>query len=168
MGEVMTSRLKIIDQNLCAELLAAAAQSPRLRSHKNLHDSLQEPVQRLLIALQAGTYVQPHRHPQAIKWELIMAVHSETVLLIFADDGALINRLLLSPANTPLALELPPNTWHTVLPSQQNSVILEVKQGPFNPSDGCDFAPWAPKEGEPAVVDFLRWARVASLGECFV
>jgi len=75
---------------------------------------------------------------------------------------------LLSPANTPLTLELPPNTWHTVLPQQQNSVILEVKQGPFNPSDGCDFAPWAPKEGEPAVADFLRWAHSALLGECFV
>ncbi len=162
------SELKIIDQNLCTELLTQAADSPRLRSHQNLHTSLDEPVQRLLIALQTGTYVQPHRHPQEIKWELIMAVRAETLLLLFDDVGVLIKRFLLSPANLPLAVELPPNTWHTVLPLQQNSVILEVKQGPFNPSDGCDFAAWAPKEGEAGVADFLQWARAASVGERFL
>ncbi|MDQ7015928.1 MAG: WbuC family cupin fold metalloprotein [Gammaproteobacteria bacterium] len=158
------SELKTVDHKLCAELLAAAADSPRLRSHKNMHARLDEPVQRLLIALQRGTYVQPHRHPQAHKWELILAVQAETLLLLFDDDGKVTERFVLSPANSPLALELPSKIWHTVLPLQQTSVILEVKQGPFDPREGADFAPWAPQEGEPAVADFLLWAQQAELG----
>ncbi|HIC0138358.1 TPA: WbuC family cupin fold metalloprotein, partial [Enterobacter hormaechei] len=42
---------------------AQAANSPRLRAHHNFHPELSDPVQRLAIAMEPGTYVRPHRHP---------------------------------------------------------------------------------------------------------
>lgn len=40
----------------------AAATSPRLRAHRNFHPELSDPVQRLAIAMEPGTYIRPHRH----------------------------------------------------------------------------------------------------------
>ena len=36
----------------------AAANAPRLRAHRNLHPELSDPVQRLAIAMEPGTYVR--------------------------------------------------------------------------------------------------------------
>jgi len=41
-----------------------AASVSRLRSHRSLHEELSDPVQRLAIAMEPGTYIRPHRHPQ--------------------------------------------------------------------------------------------------------
>ncbi|MGV8352525.1 WbuC family cupin fold metalloprotein, partial [Pseudomonas aeruginosa] len=40
----------------------AAASAPRLRAHRNFHPELSDPIQRLAIAMEPGTYIRPHRH----------------------------------------------------------------------------------------------------------
>ena len=47
-----------------------------------------------------------------------------------------------------VAIELLPETWHTVVSLQPGSVLLEVKAGPFNPEESKEFASWAPVEGD--------------------
>jgi len=77
-----------LDYKFFDELISQAHQSPRKRSHYNLHKDLDEPVQRLCIALLEGTYVRPHHHPQNNKWELILALRGQFCLIIFNKDGA--------------------------------------------------------------------------------
>jgi hypothetical protein len=36
-----------------------------------------------------------------------------------------------------------------------NSVLFEVKKGPFEPSLAKEFAPWAPKEGDKNANSYL-------------
>ena len=156
--------IKEINEKLFIELIENAKTSPRKRSHKNFHSDFSEPVQRVFIGLVAGTYVRPHKHSQAIKWEMIVGVKGKTGLLIFDDNGSITRRLILSPESS-LGVELPPNTWHTVFPVDDESVIMEIKQGPFNPDDACDFAEWAPEEGSDECIHFLKWAKDASLEE---
>lgn len=156
-----------IDQALFDSLIERAQASPRLRSHQNFHGDLSEPVQRLLIGLAQGTFVRPHRHPQAHKWEMILGVYGETALLILDDDGRVLDRRLLGPGQTTLGVELPPNTWHTVLPLTPSAVIMEVKQGPFDPAEAAEFATWAPAEGDEHCAEFLRWAANAAAGDCY-
>ena len=36
--------------------------SPRLRLNHNFHDDLADPINRMLNALEPGTYLQPHKH----------------------------------------------------------------------------------------------------------
>ncbi len=37
----------------------AAASAPRLRAHRNFHPELSDPIQRLAIAMEPGTYIRP-------------------------------------------------------------------------------------------------------------
>jgi len=156
--------IKEINKKLFIELIENAKNSPRKRSHKNFHSDYKELVQRLFIGLIEGTYVRPHKHPQSFKWEMIIGVKGKTGLLIFDDNGIIIRRLTLSPESS-LGIELPPNTWHTVFPINDESVIMEIKEGPFNSNDPCDFAEWAPEEASEKCDHFLQWAKNAELGD---
>ena len=51
-----------LDAALLDELCARARSVPRLRAHHNLHDSPEAPAHRLLVAMEPGSYVRPHRH----------------------------------------------------------------------------------------------------------
>ncbi len=54
--------MKILDKRLLQEISAQAKQNPRLRQNYNLHDSLGDASQRLLNAMEPGSYIRPHRH----------------------------------------------------------------------------------------------------------
>ncbi|VEA71212.1 Uncharacterised protein [Serratia rubidaea] len=68
-----------------------AAQLPRLRTHHLLHDDTREPVQRMTIAMEPGTYIRPHRHPHG--WELLTPLRGRFVVLQFDDRGAVTGAL---------------------------------------------------------------------------
>ncbi|HLW73476.1 MAG TPA: WbuC family cupin fold metalloprotein, partial [Gammaproteobacteria bacterium] len=51
--------MKIIDRLLVATLHHKAANAPRLRTHHNLHPSHDDPIQRMCMAMEPGTYVRP-------------------------------------------------------------------------------------------------------------
>lgn len=159
--------IKRIDQDLIQQLIKQATQSPRLRSHLNLHSTLDDPVQRLLISLNRGTYVRPHHHPKEGKWELLLVVHGEVCLVFFDANGKVQEKILLKDSNSALGVEIPTNTWHTVYPSSKDAVILEVKAGPYTPAEPGDFASWSPPEGDAHVERFLQWIEEATPGEHF-
>ena len=152
---------------LFEQLILQAHESPRKRSHFNLHKELDEPVQRLCIALIKGTYVHPHHHPKSNKWELILALKGAVGLVIFNEEGVILEKNTLSQGESLIGVELGPNIWHTVFPITDNAIILEVKEGPFTPTQDSDFAPWAPVEGEEKTSQFLSWLDVATPGDSF-
>lgn len=156
-----------IDDNFCENLLSKASESPRKRSHFNLHSDLNEPVQRLCIALKKGTYVRPHHHPKSNKWELMLAIKGAASLIVFDKEGVVLEKLVLSPGDSVSGIEIKPNTWHTVMPLTDDTVILEVKEGPFTSTVESDFASWAPIEGDDNVVEFLGWLEDAKPGDRF-
>ena len=63
--------MKIIDNGLLDEVSRQAAESPRLRMNYNFHDTLEANAQRLLNALEPGTYLSPHRHKNPDKEEYL-------------------------------------------------------------------------------------------------
>ena len=52
--------MKIINEQLLDETQAKALQSPRLRMNYNFHERLDDPINRLLNAMEPGTYLRPH------------------------------------------------------------------------------------------------------------
>lgn len=68
--------MKIINEALLNETTGRAKQSPRLRMNYNFHEHLDDPVNRLLNALEPGTYLRPHRHlnPKKMKYSSCCAV----------------------------------------------------------------------------------------------
>jgi len=140
-----------------------AAKVQRLRAHRNLHDELSDPVQRLAIAMEPGTYIRPHRHPQT--WELLTALRGRFVVLQFNDDGVVTQRTLLGEETK--VLEMPASTWHAVLSVDPGGVVFEVKQGPYRALAEEDCMAWAPPEGAEGTTAVMRWYATAKIGDRF-
>ncbi|MDH5764660.1 MAG: WbuC family cupin fold metalloprotein, partial [Gammaproteobacteria bacterium] len=122
----------------------------------------------LCIALQKGTYVRPHYHPKSNKWELILALRGVVCLVIFNERGKILEKHILSQGEAINGVELQPHTWHTVYPQTEDAIIMEVKEGPFTPTQESDFASWAPAENEDKTVHFLNWLESAAPGESYI
>lgn len=52
-------------------------------------------------------------------------------------------------------VDIEPGIFHTFLILQPDTVMYEVKPGPYSPIDDKDFATWAPREGDVAVAEYL-------------
>lgn len=157
--------MKRISQEMLAALQQEAAAAPRRRQHRNLHDSFADPVQRLLNAIEADSYIRPHRHTLDPKMEFLVAIRGQFVLITFDEQGrpASVARfgteLHAQAENLDVAAEVPPGTWHTVVALGPGCILLECKAGPFDPGAAKELAPWAPEEGAPAAAQYLEWLR---------
>lgn len=156
-------KLRVIDRGLLAELHAKALASPRLRTHYNLHATHADPIHRMCMAMEPGTYIRPHRHPD--KWELLVIVSGEMLVLTFADTGKVLTRTRLSAGGDTYGVETAAGTWHAVATLMPSTVVLECKAGPYLPTPEQDFAPWAPPEGDARAANFERWYRSAQPGD---
>jgi cupin fold WbuC family metalloprotein len=130
-------------------LTADAKKAARLRKHDNIHDSYNESCQRLMNAISVGSYIAPHRHHLDPKNECLIAVRGMFAAIIFENTGE-INCIEYFGTekfeNLSVGLELRSQSWHTVLALEEGSIIFEVKEGPFQPAAGKEYAPWAPGE----------------------
>ncbi len=150
----------VLDAVALAELCDTARRAPRLRTHRNLHTGLDDPVNRLAIAIQPGSYVRPHAHDD--RFELLLAVRGRVEVVTFDEAGVLQQRIMLAEGCASVA-ELPPGTFHSVLARSADSVFFEVKRGPYT-APGARFADWAPAEGEAGVPAMLAWLEQAAPG----
>ena len=130
-----------------AELTAKAKTAPRRRSHLNLHSAFDEPVQRLLIAAEPETYVQPHRHPGK-PWEMLVLIHGAMDVLVFSDDGRLEERVALREDGQRI-MQYQATRFHGSVVLEPGTVILEIKQGPYDSASAKETPTWAPAEDSP-------------------
>jgi len=156
--------MKIISDTELKELSNSASKSKRLRKNLNIHTEFSAPVQRFCNAFEPGTYVRPHRHPEENKWELFAILKGEAIILIFDEDGTVLERIELSQQGPNYILEIPPNTWHTVLTTKPGTVLFETKEGPYTITSDKYFADWAPEENTTATKKFVQWFEQAQPG----
>jgi len=159
--------MKPIDNTLFNSLCSQADEVPRRRAHHLIHDSRAESVQRMLIALQPGTYLRPHRHLDPPKWELLLVLKGAAAWLGFDDEGHVTARLEAGAHKRSKGLESPEGVWHSVVCLAPDTILFECKPGPFAPVATSDFAPWAPPEGAPKAADYVRWMLRANPGDRF-
>lgn len=145
-----------IDNGLIGGLVVKAAQSERKRTNHNFHKELSDTLQRLLNVMQPDTYVRPHKHEDPDKREAFIILQGRAIAIEFNNEGDIADYLILDPANGKFGVEIPERTWHTVIVIDRDTVIYEVKDGPYNPIDDKNFAPWAPEEFSPESVDYNR------------
>ncbi|MDJ0889859.1 MAG: WbuC family cupin fold metalloprotein [Gammaproteobacteria bacterium] len=159
--------MKFLDKALFEDLCEEADESPRRRAHHLLHDSHDEPVQRLVIALQPGTYFRPHRHASPPKWELVLVLKGAAAWIGFDDQGRVTARTEAGAHRDSKGWEYPPGIWHSLICLMPDTIIFECKPGPFSPIKAEDIAPWAPEEATEEAADCVRWMRRAKPGERF-
>ena len=158
--------MKTIDAFFLSDLSVAAKTNPRLRQHHNFHDRLDDPCQRLLIAMEPGSYLQPHRHLLYPKPELFVALRGLLCVVTFSDIGDMVSVFVLSPNSKTIAVEIPPGVWHTAVSLEAGSVFMEVKPGPYQPLPDGDKAPWAPPENSHGAEDYLAQVSNQARNRC--
>lgn len=138
---------EVVDTKLAA-LFEEAERSPRGRAHLLLHRDHSDQVQRLLIATCEDTYFRPQQHPE--QWELLTLLRGDATVIIFGSDGRIIRRCPMLHAPV---IQILPRCWHTLVVTAPQTLLLEIKPGPFRKTE---FASWAPEEGGAAAQHYLR------------
>lgn len=154
--------MRLLQQTELDALVQRAAQSPRGRAHLNLHAADTDLVQRFFVAFEPRSYVRPHRH--LARAELAVVLRGALDVVRFDAAGRVLARESLGSGTAAFAYEAPPGGWHTLLAREPGTVILEVKEGPYDPATAAEFAAWAPEEGSDLVPAFQAWLREADPG----
>jgi cupin fold WbuC family metalloprotein len=147
--------LQLLDSNLLRTLIERARRSPRLRTNHNFHRSMEDNPHRFLNVLARGTYVAPHRHKDPPKSESFLVLEGELAFFIFDDSGNITATHVLG--REAFGVDIQPGVWHTIAVLSDHVACFEVKPGPYSAANDKDFAPWAPREGDPNVPEYLEW-----------
>ncbi len=150
--------IKRLDHDLLAKIAAQARASDRLRQNYNFH-AHDEKVQRFLNVLQPGTYVRPHRHlrsPDINGFEFFLVVQGAIGMLLFDAEGQIIHQEALKAQGPTQGLELAEGVFHTLVALTPDTVILELKEGPYLPSSDKNFLSQFPQEGTATAKEYVR------------
>ena len=164
-GVIMLNRLIMkIDNTLLDELTAQAQASPRLRMNMDLRNSAADTSQRMLNAIEPGSMVPIHRHRNTS--ETVVVLRGRVVEEYYDDAGVLVESFVLgdchvadaprndvnrdaprndvnrdAPRNdVPMVyvLNIPAGQWHTLRALESGTVILEMKDGAYEPIGAAD------------------------------
>ena len=126
-----------ITQALLDELTAKAKASPRLRMNMDLRNSDQDQSQRMLNAIEPGSPLPIHRHQKTS--ETVVCLRGRLVEEYYDElERQCTEAIELSPNGPVMALNIPAGQWHTVRVLESGTVIMEVKDGPYEPIQDCD------------------------------
>jgi cupin fold WbuC family metalloprotein len=151
---VPEARIQTVDRELFRKLIERARQSPRLRTNHNFHAVMDENPHCFLNVMLRGTYVTPHRHLDPPKAESFLVLEGEIAFITFDDAGGIASTHILGQDT--IGIDIDPGVWHTLVVLSDEAVCYEVKPGPYQAANDKDFAPWAPREGDPSAPAYLE------------
>ena len=131
------SRIMKITQAILDDLTAKAKVSPRLRMNLDLRDTDEDTSQRMLNAIEPGSPLPIHRHQKTS--ETVVCLRGRLVEEFYDDlERTCTERIELSPNGPVVALNIPAGQWHTVHALESGTVILEMKNGAYEPLSDVD------------------------------
>ena len=125
--------MTIIDQALVDKVSSAAKESPRLRMNYNFHQSLEDKCHRKLNAVEPGSDIPIHRHPD--KDESFVVLRGKVRSTTYNDDGLVIESVVLCQEDGLYGVDIPKGVWHKLESLESGSVVFECKEGPFVPHE---------------------------------
>ena len=126
-----------ITQALLDELTAKAKANPRLRMNLDLRNGVDDQSQRMLNAIEPDSVVPIHRHQKSS--ETVVCLRGRVVEEYYDElERRCTEAIELSPNGPVVALNIPAGQWHTLRSIESGSVILEVKDGAYEPIQDCD------------------------------
>lgn len=127
----------IITQALLDSLTAQAKASPRLRMNLDLRNSADDKSQRMLNAIEPGSPMPIHRHQKTS--ETVVCLRGRLVWEFYDElERICTDYIELTPNGQVVALNVPAGQWHTVKALESGSVLLESKDGKYEPLQDCD------------------------------
>ena len=126
-----------ITQALLDQLTEQAKTSPRLRMNYDLRNSEADESQRMLNAIEPGSPMPIHRHQHTS--ETVVCLRGKLVWEFYDElERVCAEAVELTPNGPVVALNVPAGQWHTVRALESGSVILEMKNGKYEPLDEAD------------------------------
>ena len=121
-----------ITQELLDSLTAQAKASPRLRMNLDLRNSPEDQSQRMLNAIEPGSPMPIHRHQKTS--ETIVILRGRLVEEYYDElERICTDAIELAPGGPVVALNIPAGQWHTLRALESGTVILEMKNGAYEP-----------------------------------
>ena len=115
----------------------------------DLRNSEADSSQRMLNAIEPGSVVPVHRHQKTS--ETVVVLRGRVVEEYYDEAGNLTESIVLGPvgdchvAGAPrndvpvaCALNIPAGQWHSLRALESGTVILEMKDGAYEPISECD------------------------------
>jgi len=118
------------------DLTAKAQSSPRLRMNLDLRNSAADGSQRMLNALEPGTPLPIHRHMKSS--ETVVCLRGHLREIYYNDLREVTDVIDLQPGGECVALNIPIGQWHSVEVLESGTVILECKDGAYEPIGPAD------------------------------
>lgn len=120
-----------IDNALLDDLSLQARAAERKRVHYDLRDSTEDMSMRMLNALEPETHIPIHRHNETS--EDVICIRGRVVEVLYDDWGKEIEQYVLSPQTECMCCHVPKGQYHTCVSLEQGSVIVEFKNGKYDP-----------------------------------
>lgn len=122
-----------ITQAILDKLTEEAKATPRLRMNLDLRNSDADYSQRMLNAIEPGSPLPIHRHRNTS--ETVVCLRGRLVEEYYDDLERVCTEVIeLSPNGPVVALNIPAGQWHTVRSLESGTVIMEMKDGAYEPT----------------------------------
>jgi cupin fold WbuC family metalloprotein len=138
-----------------SKLILEAKNAERKRKNYNYHQSFSDPINRMLNAIEPGSYIQVHKHENPDKREVFILLKGKLAVIFFDNHGNITEHVILDNQEN-FGVEIPPSVWHTLIALESGTIVYEIKDGPYSVTDDKNFASWAPKEGDEYCNEFLN------------
>lgn len=126
-----------ITQAILDNLTKQAKASPCLHANLDLRNGEDDQSQRMLNAIEPGSQIPIHRHRNSS--ETVVCLRGRLVEEFYDElERICTDYIELSPNGQTVALNIPIGQWHTVRALESGTVILEVKDGPYEPLSDAD------------------------------
>ena len=126
-----------ITQAILDKLTEEAKTSPRLRMNMDLRNLDSDSSQRMLNAIEPGSPLPIHRHQKTT--ETVVCLRGRLVEEYYDElERVCTEAIELSPNGPVAVLNIPAGQWHTVRALESGTVILEMKDGSYEPLTDAD------------------------------
>ena len=129
----------VITQSLLDKLTEEAKANPRLRQSFDLRNSVEDDSQRMLNAIEPGSEMPIHRHKftsetvVCLRGCLVEEFFDELDGLTGSPQAICTERIELTPNGPVVAVNVPAGQWHRVYAKESGTVLLESKNGKWEP-----------------------------------
>lgn len=126
----------LLKADILDNLTQAAKESPRLRMNYNLHESLDDSVQRMFNAIEPGSVIPIARHLESN--ETLIMMRGKLRVDIYNDKKEVIETCILDKAAGNIGYHIEKGKWHSVESLESGTVLFETREGPYRPVAECD------------------------------
>jgi cupin fold WbuC family metalloprotein len=128
-------------------LRQAVGKTPRRRARINAHTESNDELHEMIIAIEPGSYIRPHKHPG--KSESFHIIEGQVDIVVFSEQGNIERVVSLAAKGGlhPFYYRMSTAHFHTLIIRSDLLVVHEITNGPFVPT-GTIYAAFAPEDGD--------------------